>query len=136
MHLPKECVLHASYLSASATSSAGLHPLISLVLRSYREIYPNVQTKLEEAGSQKQLDRLISEKLDIAFLRAPISRDIGLKHHHILDEPMMVALPIGHPLTQKEKISSNDLSNENFVLFEKTHIANVLEIIFQLFKLI
>ncbi len=46
---------------------AGLHPLISLVLRSYREMYPAVQTKLEEAGSQKQLDWLISEKLDIAF---------------------------------------------------------------------
>ncbi len=91
-------------LNIGFTSSAGLHPLISLVLRSYREIYPKVQTKLEEAGSQKQLDRLISEKLDIAFLRAPISRDIGLKHHHILDEPMMVALPIGHPLTQKKKL--------------------------------
>lgn len=30
-------------------------------------MYPAVQTKLEEAGSQKQLDWLISEKLDIAF---------------------------------------------------------------------
>ncbi|MCU4547749.1 LysR family transcriptional regulator [Acinetobacter pittii] len=107
-------------LNIGFTSSAGLHPLISLVLRSYREMYPKVQTKLEEAGSQKQLDRLISEKLDIAFLRAPISRDIGLKHLHILDEPMMVALPIGHPLTQKEKISSNDLSNENFVLYRRS----------------
>ena len=107
-------------LNIGFTSSAGLHPLISLVLRSYREIYPGVQTKLEEAGSQKQLDRLISEKLDIAFLRAPISRDIGLKHLHILDEPMMVALPIGHPLTQKEKISSIDLSDENFVLYRRS----------------
>ena len=32
----------------------------------------------------------------------------------------MVALPIGHPLTQKEKISSNDLSNENFVLYRRS----------------
>ncbi|HAS97607.1 MAG TPA: LysR family transcriptional regulator, partial [Acinetobacter nosocomialis] len=107
-------------LNIGFTSSAGLHPLISLVLRSYREMYPAVQTKLEEAGSQKQLDWLISEKLDIAFLRAPISRDIGLKHLHILDEPMVVALPIGHPLTQKKKISLSNLSEENFVLYRRS----------------
>ncbi|HCT1753463.1 TPA: LysR family transcriptional regulator [Acinetobacter baumannii] len=107
-------------LNIGFTSSAGLHPLISLVLRSYREIYPAVQTKLEEAGSQKQLDWLISEKLDIAFLRAPISRDIGLKHLHILNEPMVVALPIGHPLTQKKKISLSNLSEENFVLYRRS----------------
>ena len=102
-------------LNIGFTSSAGLHPLISLVLRSYREMYPAVQTKLEEAGSQKQLDWLISEKLDIAFLRAPISRDIGLKHLHILDEPMVVALPIGHPLKKKKKISLSNLSEENIL---------------------
>ncbi|ETY69760.1 LysR family transcriptional regulator [Acinetobacter baumannii MDR_MMC4] len=107
-------------LNIGFTSSAGLHPLISLVLRSYREMYPAVQTKLEEAGSQKQLDWLISEKLDIAFLRAPISRDIGLKHLHILNEPMVVALPIGHPLTQKKKISLSNLSEENFVLYRRS----------------
>ncbi len=82
-------------------------------------MYPAVQTKLEEAGSQKQLDWLISEKLDIAFLRAPISRDIGLKHLHILDESMVVALPIDHPLT-KEKISLVDLCDENFVLYRRS----------------
>ena len=102
------------------TSSAGLHPLISLLLRSYREMYPDVQTKLEEAGSQKQLDWLLSEKLDVAFLRAPVSRDIGLSNTHILDEPMVVALPLGHPLTQKEKIRLSELSDENFVLYRRS----------------
>ncbi|MNP31376.1 Hca operon transcriptional activator [compost metagenome] len=29
-------------------------------------------------------------------------------------------MPIGHPLTQKEKISSSDLSDENFVLYRRS----------------
>lgn len=96
-------------------------------IRSFHSYYVHIgkctllcKTKLEEAGSQKQLDWLISEKLDIAFLRAPISRDIGLKHLHILNEPMVVALPIGHPLTQKKKISLSNLSEENFVLYRRS----------------
>ncbi|MFW1786464.1 LysR substrate-binding domain-containing protein, partial [Acinetobacter nosocomialis] len=62
----------------------------------------------------------ISEKLDIAFLRAPISRDIGLKHLQILDETLVVALPIGHPLTHKKKINLSNLSDENFVLYRRS----------------
>jgi len=107
-------------LNIGLTSSAGLHPLISLLLRSYREMYPAVQTKLEEAGSQKQLDWLLSEKLDVAFLRTPVSRDVGLKNIHILDEPMIMALPLGHPLAQKNKILLSDLSDENFVLYRRS----------------
>jgi len=107
-------------LNIGFTSSAGLHPLISLLLRSYREMYPAVQTKLEEAGSQKQLDWLLSDKLDVAFLRAPVSRDIGLSNIHILDEPMIVALPLGHPLAQKDKVNFHDLSEENFVLYRRS----------------
>ena len=33
---------------------------------------------------------------------------------------MVVALPIGHPLTQKKKISLSNLSEENFVLYRRS----------------
>ncbi len=114
-------------LNIGFTSSAGLHPLISLVLRSYREMYPAVQTKLEEAGSRKQLDWLISKKLDIAFLRAPISRDIGLKHLHILNERNGGGLYLSAiRLHRKEKISLSNLSEENFCFIPSLFRARLI----------
>lgn len=103
------------------TSSAALHAFVPNVLRRYREVYPMVTTQLEESGSTELLQGLVNRTLDVAFVRTPVLGMPELKIERILQEPMMVALPVGHRLAQAtgEPIALNLLMNEGFILYRR-----------------
>jgi len=103
------------------TSSAALHAFVPNVLRRYREVYPRVTAQLEESGSTELLQALVNRTLDVAFVRTPVLGMPELKIERILQEPMMVALPVGHPLAQDTggPIALNSLNNEGFILYRR-----------------
>lgn len=103
------------------TSSAALHAFVPNVLRRYREVYPQVTAQLEESGSSELLQALVNRKLDVAFVRTPVLGMPELKIERILQEPMMVALPDGHPLVQQHSgpVALNTLINEGFILYRR-----------------
>jgi len=103
------------------TSSAALHAFVPNVLRRYREVYPRVTAQLEESGSTELLQALVNRTLDVAFVRTPVLGMPELKIERILQEPMMVALPVGHPLAQDTggAIALNSLNNEGFILYRR-----------------
>lgn len=103
------------------TSSAALHAFVPNVLRRYREIYPHVTPQLEESGSTELLQALLKRTLDVAFVRTPVLGMPELKIERILQEPMMVALPDGHPLAQESEgqIDLQTLLNEGFILYRR-----------------
>jgi len=102
------------------TNSAGLHPFLPALLRQFREEFPAVAIHLEEDSSSALTDAVNNEKLDIVFLRkpAPIHKDV--QSLHVLDEPLIVALPSNHPLVEKEgAIHLLDLEPYEFVLYRR-----------------
>ncbi|WP_369790525.1 LysR family transcriptional regulator [Rouxiella sp. WC2420] len=103
------------------TSSAALHAFVPNVLRRYREVYPMVTTQLEESGSTELLQGLVNRTLDVAFVRTPVLGMPELKIERILQEPMMVALPVGHPLAQgaSNAVALKTLLNEGFILYRR-----------------
>jgi DNA-binding transcriptional LysR family regulator len=80
------------------TSSAPFHPFVPAVLRSFRERYPDVSVALEEAGTADLVEGVQRERVDAAFIRSPVADAEGLAVHALFDEPMVLALPAGHPL--------------------------------------
>lgn len=102
------------------TNSVGLHPFLPALLRNFREDFPNVSIHLEEDGSSSLIDSIINEKNDIAFLRKPAPIGLGLTSLHVLDEPLIVALPNNHPLAEHENaIRLLDLETYDFVLYRR-----------------
>nr|WP_276583574.1 LysR family transcriptional regulator [Pseudomonas sp. RIT-PI-S] len=85
-------------LSVCFTSSAAAHPLTSLAIRAYRKAYPGVSVRLEEGSAQAVTERMIEQQVDVGFLRAPVAEHPALAFHHLLDEPLLLVLPIDHPL--------------------------------------
>jgi DNA-binding transcriptional LysR family regulator len=70
------------------------------VILAFREAYPMVSLAMEESLRTETLERLRGGQVDVAFLRASIAAPEGIVVHPLLDEPMVAALPSGHPLAR------------------------------------
>ncbi|QND51173.1 LysR family transcriptional regulator [Phyllobacterium sp. 628] len=109
-------------LAIGFTSSAALHPFVPKVLRAFRESLPGVEVSLEEAGTAELVEGLVHERLDAAFVRSPVGRTPGLRIDALLEEPMLVALPVGHRLAKKaaSRLLLTELAMEPFILYRRT----------------
>jgi len=102
------------------THSVGLHPFLPTLLRQFREQFPAVTIQLEEESSRDLIDAVLNEKLDLIFLRKPAPLRAELQSVHVLDEPLIVALPSNHPLVEKSgAIRLLDLEPYEFVLYRR-----------------
>ncbi len=81
---------------AFATADAALVPW---ALAAFRARHPGVRVSREEGLTPGLLDRLTAGHLDLAVVSttrpAPLE---AYELHHLLDEPLYVAVPAGHPL--------------------------------------
>ena len=108
-------------LGIGFTSSAALHPFVPRVLRQFRETLPGVAVLLEEAGTGELMDALLHERLDAAFVRSPLNGTPALQATPILAEPMLLALPMEHPLGRDTAapLPLAALASEAFVLYRR-----------------
>ena len=102
------------------TSSAPFHPFVPRVIRSFREMSPLVSLVLEESGSSELVQAVHGEEIDAAFIRSPVADVVGLLVRPILDEEMLVALPVAHPLAgESHALPLAALANETFILYKR-----------------
>ena len=107
------------------TGSAPFHPFVPRVIRSFREMSPLVSLVLEESGSSELVQGLHNESIDAAFIRSPVADVVELVVRPLLEEDMLVALPVGHSLaTEGAGLDSPplplaSLANETFILYKR-----------------
>ena len=85
----------------------------------FRAAHPGVELTLEPEEPQDGLARLRAGEADIALtIEAPNRRepDDGIERRLLLDDPLFVALPIGHPLAHKQNLKLADLADESWML--------------------
>jgi DNA-binding transcriptional LysR family regulator len=108
-------------LCVGIAPTAPFHPFVPRAIRAFRQAYPLVSLTLEECLSTQAVERLNGGQIDIAFLRAPASHQQGLVVHHLLDEPMVVALARSHEFARtyrrSDPIRLHALAEETFILF-------------------
>jgi DNA-binding transcriptional LysR family regulator len=83
-------------LSVGFTSSAAAHPLIPNIMRAYREAWPEVEVDFREGNAAELSEVLAAGKLDVALLRRPVSRPDGVSFTCLLEEELLLVLPVGH----------------------------------------
>lgn len=113
-------------LSIGFTSSAAAHPLIPRIIRAYRERFPGVAVSLKEGSAQQLTESAIDGSVDIGILRAPVSRHQSIAFYRLLNEEMLLTLPVGHRLLAGHQagkeppvISLLDLADEQFILVRR-----------------
>jgi DNA-binding transcriptional LysR family regulator len=99
--------------------TAPFHPFVPRVIRSFREAFPLVSLTLEEFLSNELTQRLQNEQMDAAFIRTSLVPE-GLVITPVLEEPMVVALPVGHALVPGDghaAVSLKHFVRETFILY-------------------
>lgn len=84
-------------------------------MMSWREAHPDVEVDCIEAGRSVLLAGLDTDEIDIAILMGAASHD-GYRHEPFWSERMLVALPVTHPLAERDVVHWTDLRSERFLL--------------------
>ena len=110
--------LRGGRLRLAAFPSAGATIMPEAIAR-FRARHPAVELTLEPADPEPALVKLRSGDADLVLditgaFRPP--RDDGIERVHLLDDPMYVALPQGHPLAHKRNLKLEELADESWIL--------------------
>lgn len=94
--------------------------LLPLFLRKFRDNYPNVQLIIEEVKTDKILDLIDQDYLDMGVIATPAERG-HIFEEDLYFEPFMGYVSESHPLAQKDKLSVDDLEGVDIWLLNEGH---------------
>lgn len=90
--------------------------LLPAALRALRATRPAVHIALYNMPSAAQLEGLRQRSLDLALVgEAPAADDPDLDCALVLSDPMLLALPEGHPLAAAAQLAPADLANAEWI---------------------
>jgi DNA-binding transcriptional LysR family regulator len=110
--------LRGGRLRLAAFPSAGATIMPEAIVR-FRDRHPGVELTLEPAEPEPSLAKLRTGEIDLALDITAGYREPGddaIERLHLLDDPMYVALPLGHPLARKRDLSLEELADESWIL--------------------
>lgn len=107
-------------LRVGFTGSSAFSPWVPGLIREYRRTYPEIDVDLVEFNSQKLMARMKRDELDIAVIRPGLADPEDLKLCRFPDEPMVIALPAAHHLTEQPTAPLVALQDEPFVFYPRT----------------
>lgn len=91
-------------------ASAALAGTVSDFVRRYRAVAPGVDVHLRELETPRQIEDIATGRLDIGFIRARKQYPVEIKAFRLSRDPLLIALPAGHPLARQEAITPADLA--------------------------
>jgi DNA-binding transcriptional LysR family regulator len=103
-------------VGAIDSAAAGLLPRL---LHDFRKRRPDVTVQLAEDKSVRLLPRLLSGRLDLAFVRPPERPDKRLEFLFLLHETAVVAVAERHPLASRKRVTIADLENQPLIVPER-----------------
>jgi DNA-binding transcriptional LysR family regulator len=100
------------------SSSAGFG-LLPDAVRRFRQLRPEVDLELGEFNSDEQPDLLRRSILDTGLLYPPRRPEDGLAIETLVVDPLVAALPEGHPLGDRPQIALEALASEPWIFFPR-----------------
>lgn len=95
------------------------------MMRSFRQLYPNVGFVLRQGDYPSIRDDLLAGRVDLGFISTgadePGEGDhfSHLEIQKLYDDDMVAVLPPDHPLAAKTSVSLEDLASETFILMDE-----------------
>ena len=112
-------------LSVGFVGSA-MYSVVPELLSAFRERSAGVDLQLRELTTTAQLRALERGQIDIGFIRPAGERD-GIAVETVLREPVVVAVPDGHPLAARQRVRLEQLAGEPLVLLTRSGAPGLRE---------
>ena len=97
-------------------TAAAAYGFLPELIATCRTRFPDVDFSLKEMVSGDQLEALASGQIDAGLLRPPIARS-EFASLRVVAEPLLVAVPNGHPFAAAESVDPRDLDGQPFVMY-------------------
>jgi DNA-binding transcriptional LysR family regulator len=81
------------------------------VTAEFQRRHPGVEIVPESGSTEQNVDRLRTAQLDVAIVLAPIENSTGIGCLQIATEPIVAALPTGHPLSRRRRVRREELAD-------------------------
>lgn len=125
--------IQARKLRIGAIDSAAMG-LVPMLLNDFRVAHSDIEVELVEDKTIRLLPRILSSRLDIAFVRPPMNRPKDLNFRHLLFETPVIAIPSRHPLARRRKLSIEAISNEPVIVPERRSRPHSYDMTIKLFE--
>jgi DNA-binding transcriptional LysR family regulator len=111
--------------------------LVPRLLRTFHEAHPAITFDLHESNAAELTEAVLTERLDFAIVRAPVSQPSTLSFINLGSERLLIALPCNHPFPLRKsrngiaKVALVSLAGQNFILVRRHAApglyANIIE---------
>jgi LysR family transcriptional regulator, hydrogen peroxide-inducible genes activator len=89
-------------------------------LRAFSSRFPAVEVVVHEDTTDQLAAAVLGKEVDLALVSLPVER-VGLAAEEFFDEKLLVALPAGHALAKRPRLTFDDLEREAFILMKEGH---------------
>lgn len=113
-------------LNVGFTSSAAAHAFTPEALRACRRAWPGITLSIREDHAAGITEAVANGRLHCGLIRVPVSQPEHLSFEVLLREPVLVALPVDHPLADPASgsvsrrgaraLALTELRQEDFIL--------------------
>ncbi|MEF7612956.1 LysR family transcriptional regulator [Aquincola sp. MAHUQ-54] len=93
-----------------------LYGVLPEVLRRFRALHPEVEVGLAELTTVQQIEALKAGRIDVGFGRLTLG-DPKVAGVVVAEEPLVAALPAGHPLARRRRVGLKALAQEPLLLY-------------------
>jgi DNA-binding transcriptional LysR family regulator len=118
-------------VGAIDTAAAGLVPEL---LHDFRKHRPDVTVQLIEDKTIRLLPRLLSGRLDLAFVRPPENIDSRIEFQMLFHETPVVAVPSRHKLANRSRLSIETLVDQPLIVPDRSSRPHSHDLTIKLFK--
>lgn len=109
-------ITDAVRLCGFSTAAAALLPTVAARLRA---AHPMATVEIIEANPEQCFDMLAADQADLAVVIAtpdiPPRTDARFAQHTLMDDPLDLLLPVGHPLAERASIPLGDAAHEGWI---------------------
>ncbi len=118
-------------VGAIDSAAAGLLPML---LHDFRMQRTDVTVQLVEDKTIRLLPRVLSGRIDLAFVRPPESPDKRLEFMFLFHETAVVAVSDRHPLASRKRVNIADLANQPLIVPERRSRPHSHDLTMKLFS--
>ncbi len=97
------------------------YDIVPLSVKAFRERFPRVNLTVCEMATGDQVKALQCDRIGVGFVVPPLSDTRNLMVETILREPLVVALPQTHTLSDQPEVSVANLKDETFIICPRHH---------------
>ena len=118
-------------IGAIDTAAAGLVPAL---LRDFRELHASAVVQLVEDKTIRLVPKILSGRLDIAFIRPPEQLDKRIELMMLFHETPVVAVPSRHRLVGRRRLSIEALAGEPMIVPDRSSRPHSHDLTIKLFE--